>query len=287
MFAAIAAAVSAAACFAAAAALQQSAARRVSGRKALHAALLVDLAHRPRWLAGFAAAAGGFFLQGLALHLGCLALVQPLILLDLVITLPIAARLGRRPVLPRHWLSGLLIAASVGVLLGVGQPKGGRPDLPAATFAVLAGAVALGAATCVIAARCAGPLTRAVLFATVAGLLFGLLAAVLDNVTYLLAHRGLVGALGSWQPYLLAPLAPAGEVFAQSAYQAGPLTASSPVINTVEPGSAIAIGVLVFGEHLNHSPAALAVQAVAALGVAAGVFGLSHASALPSEQRVA
>lgn len=287
VFQAVAAAIGAAACFAASAALQQSAAQRASAAKALHAALLVDLVQRRSWLVGFAAAAGGFLLQGVALHFGCLALVQPLILLDLVIAPPLSARLGHHVVLPRQWLFGLLIAASVGVLLVAGEPHGGHPDIPAEEFAVLTATIAAAVGICVFIARRAPRLARVGLFATSAGLLFGLLAVVLDNVTFLLAHRGALGTLARWQPYLLAVVAPAGEVFAQSAYQAGPLTVSSPVMNTVEPGSAIAIGLLVFGEHIDHTPAAIAVQVLAALGVVAGVLGLSHVAALPDKRVVA
>jgi hypothetical protein len=61
-------------------------------------------------------------------------------------------------------------------------------------------------------------------------------------------------------------------MFSQSAFQAGPLTASLPIIDTLEPVSGVIIGAAVFHEHLARSPAMLAIQlcgaAIATVGIA-------------------
>jgi drug/metabolite transporter (DMT)-like permease len=227
-------------------------------------------------LSGLATSAAGFGLQGLALHFGCLALVQPLILLELLFALPAAARLARQPVSRSRWISALAIAAGLGLFLSTAAPRGGRPSAPLGAWALIAGAAIVSVGLCVAAARLAPGRIRTALLATAAGVLFGLLAAVLDTVTYVLAHRGVAGTLTTWQPYALAFVAPLGEVFAQSAFQAGPLSASLPFMYTVEPGSAIVIGVAVFGERISHTPVALAVEVIAAAGVVAGVAVLSR-----------
>jgi drug/metabolite transporter (DMT)-like permease len=276
MIVAIFAALSAAFCFAVSAVLQQRAARRAPRAKALRVALLLDLLRRPMWLVGLIAAAAGFGLQGLALHYGSLALVQPIMLLNLLFALPIAASLRGHSVRPLQWISGTAIAGSVGLFLVVANPHGGRPQVERPSFAVLVCVLAACVAVCVLIARHAGGRTRTILLACSAGLLFGLLAAVLDSVTYLLAHRGVLGTLGTWEPYLLALVAPAGEIFAQRAYQDGTLPASLPVLNTVEPGSAIAIGTFAFGEHIVHSPTALVLEVLTTFGVIAGVITLGE-----------
>jgi hypothetical protein len=81
MLIAVAAALGSAMCFAAASVLQHGAAKLAPAAETLRFALLIDLLNRPRWLSGLAASAAGFGLQGLALRFGCLALLQPLILL--------------------------------------------------------------------------------------------------------------------------------------------------------------------------------------------------------------
>jgi hypothetical protein len=177
--------------------------------------------------------------------------------------------------------------------LGAGGRRGSRivpvdgraarrsAERPARAWALIVGAVIVGAVIvsvgfCVAAARFALGRIRTALLATAAGVMFGLLAAVLDTVTYVLAHRALAGTLTTWQPYALAFVAPLGEVIAQSAFQAGPLSASLPFMYTVEPGSAIAIGVAVLGERISHTPVALAVEVIAAAGMVAGVAVLSR-----------
>jgi hypothetical protein len=112
--------------------------------------------------------------------------------------------------------------------------------------------------------------------------MFGLLAAILDSAAHILAHNGVGAALTTWQPYLLAVVAPTGEVFAQSAFQAGPLSASLPILSTVEPSTAIAIAIIVFGERISDTPAALGAEAIALLAVVMGVLTLDRSSLLPS-----
>jgi hypothetical protein len=60
--------------------------------------------------------------------------------------------------------------------------------------------------------------------------------------------------------------------------RAGPLSVSLPVIDSVEPISAVLIGTLVFSERLAGSPAGLAVQLAGAAAAVAGIFLLGRSS---------
>jgi drug/metabolite transporter (DMT)-like permease len=270
-------------CFAAASVLQQSAAAIAPPEEALRPRLLIDLLHRRRWLWGLAASVGGFGLQGLALHFGGLVLVEPLVLTELLFALPLASRLNRRPVQRRQWLSAVAITGGLALFLTVAAPHGGRTDVPGRTWLLVGGAAVLAVGACALLARFRGPVLRATLLGAGAGIMFGLLAALLDTVTYLLAQKGLGGTLASWQPYLLGVVAPAGELFAQSAYQAGALTASLPVIDAVEPGVAIAIGITAFREHIAHTPTAIILEAFGLLVVVSGIVTLDLATLLAAD----
>ncbi|HZC53806.1 MAG TPA: DMT family transporter [Mycobacterium sp.] len=285
MLIAVVAALGSAALFAVASVVQHGAAKLAPAAETLRFALLIDLLHRPRWLWGLVASAAGFGLQGVALHFGRLTLVQPLILVELLFALPVAAHIRRRTVPRSQWISALAIAAGLGLFLSTASPHGGRPSVPILTWLVVAFAVTVGVGLCAAAAQFASSLVRTMLYANAAGVMFGLLAALLDNVAYLLAHRGVAGTLTSWQPYALALVAPVGEVFAQSAFQAGPLSASLPFMYTTEPGSAIVIGVLAFGERVAHTPLAVAVEAVSVSGLVAGVVVLSRAPLVQVSER--
>lgn len=272
---ALTAAVGAAACFAIASVLQQRAARRAPIEDALRPALLINLAHRRLWLGGLVASAVGFGLQGVALDLGCLALVQPVILLQLLFALPFIHSGGRR-IAPSQATAAFVVAVGVAAFLIAARPHGGRPSVPPTTWAKLGLTVAVLIGFCSVVARRSGRLPSAALLAGAAGVTFGTLAALLDSVAFMVAHDGIARTLSVWQPYALAAVAPTGEIFAQSAFQAGPLTASMPVINTLEPATAIAIGALVFGGHLRHTPLALGIEVLAAVAVVGAVAVLGR-----------
>src|SRR5215813_8750830 len=92
----------------------------------------------------------------------------------------------------------------------------------------------------------------------------------------LLMTRG-VGVLATWEPYALLAVGILSGVFGQSAFNAGPLSMSLPVIDTVEPVSSVILGAAVFQEHLARSSGLLALQIGGGAIAAAGIIDLSHA----------
>src|SRR4051794_20115344 len=81
----------AAVCNAVASVLQRKAARSAPASEAFRLALMWDLIRRPAWLLGILALIGGFVFQATALGFGGLALVQPLLVVELPVTMVIAA----------------------------------------------------------------------------------------------------------------------------------------------------------------------------------------------------
>jgi hypothetical protein len=87
---------------------------------------------------------------------------------------------------------------------------------------------------------------------------------------------GVTAVFGHWQPWALLALGAAGLLLSASAYQAGALRASLPIMDTVEPVSAVVIGTVVFGERLSSSPAGLALQLCAAGAAVTGIVMLGR-----------
>jgi drug/metabolite transporter (DMT)-like permease len=260
------ASLAAACCYAIAAAAQQSAAREEAPDLALRPALLLALARRPRWLLGIVASIAGFVFQFLALRRGALALVEPLLVTSLVIVLPLAALIDHRRVSRREWLSGLLIIAALAVFLLAARPGLGAPRADAGAW------IALGAVTLALVAACvrfAGPSgpRRALALGAGAGLLFGVTGAITQTTGHLLDH-GIVHTLESWPPYALIAASGLGVLLNQSAFQAGELEWSLPVMTILEPLVAIVIGQYMFDEHIAGS-------ALARLGEVAGLGGMT------------
>jgi drug/metabolite transporter (DMT)-like permease len=93
------------------------------------------------------------------------------------------------------------------------------------------------------------------------------------------------GVLGTWQPYTLIVVGVLSGLFGQSAFNAGPLSLSLPVIDTVEPVSAVILGAAVFGERLARSPGMLALQLIGGAIAAAGIVVLSRSPVTLAEER--
>jgi drug/metabolite transporter (DMT)-like permease len=240
--------------------------------------LLAHLARQRRWLAGIALATSAYGLQALALAFGPLALVAPVSAIDSLFALPLAARWSGRPMRRRDWAGCVLAGSGIAAFLAASPPSAGRSDAPAADWVLAFAAVALVAAGAVTAAiRIRGP-ARAGLLAVAAGTVFGLAAALTLSLTRLLGKASLGVVMGHWQLWTLAALLIIGMLLSASMQQAGALSASLPVVDTVEPVSAVLIGTLVFSERLAHSAAGLALQFAGASVAVAGIILLGRYS---------
>jgi hypothetical protein len=207
----------------------------------------------PLWLGAIAADAIGFSLQVVALHLGALALVQPLLISGLLFALILRRGSGhgtsRREIL---WgviltsaLAGFLILARVG---NPTKPHSGVNHWPAG-IAVTAGILLAG--VCIVIGRTRSGSPAAALLGVAVGISYAATAALLKSVTNI-ALQGPVPVLTSWQLYAVIASGAAGLMLNQVAFRAGPLTASLPAIATVDPLLSIAIGIVIFHEHIHH-----------------------------------
>jgi hypothetical protein len=280
---AVVAALTAGFCFAVGSVIQQSAAR-ASHAGVLSIKLLLDLLRQPRWVGGVLLAMFSFVILGTALVFGPLALVLPLAATDVLFALPlIARRYGRR--LTRKDLAGALtFTVGIAVFLAVSPPTGGAgvPGL-AAWAPVLVPVAVLVVGSGVAAVRVRGR-PRVVWLAAAAGIMYGLLDAFTKSTVDLFSARG-AGAFLTWEPYAILGAAIVGALFGQSAFEAGALSLSLPVIDTLEPVSAVVIAATVFGERLASSPALLGVQLLAGLVAVVGIALLSRSSIVAVETR--
>jgi drug/metabolite transporter (DMT)-like permease len=267
-------ALAAATFYAIAAVLQQSAASEMPTGHALRPGLLLTLLRRPRWLIGSFASVAGFAFQFLALRRGSLALVEPLLVASLVIALPLGAALEHRRLRSSEWAAGLLIFGALALFLLAAEPGRGHPQ--AGTFAwILLGFLTVAAvAACVRFSGASGP-RRALLLGASAGILFGVTGAVTETTGHVLDH-GLLAATSNWAPYALIVASVTGLLLNQSAFQVGQLGWSLPVITIFEPLVAIAIGELMFGEHIDTGPVARTSELLALAGMVVGVLILSR-----------
>jgi drug/metabolite transporter (DMT)-like permease len=251
--------------------------------------LVFRLARRPVWLAGIASMILGFVFQVSALRFGPLALVQPILALELLFVFGYMTVIGRRvKVRRRDWLAAVAMSAGIGLFLGLAAPSGGRLHAPASSWwlaglatlviVLLALALAFGPASRPGASRS----RRAALLGCATGISWGFVAAVIKELSSHLGH-GIGAIVASWSLYVLVVVGAATMLLASHALAAGPLAASQPGFTILDPFSASMLGLFLFSEHIQASILDLAGEAVALAIVIAGVSALSHSHLIVGE----
>ena len=251
--------------------------------------LLFRLARRPIWLVGIASMILGFVFQVSALRYGALALVQPILALELLFVFGYMAILGSRTVRRRDWLAAAAMCAGLGLFLFAASPSGGRQHAPAALW-VLAGLVTIGVVVAGLAAAfglrhrrsAASAAQRAAVLGAVTGVAWGFVAAVIKEFSsHLSAGAGAI--FSNWSLYVLLGAGALSLLLASHALAAGPLAASQPGFTILDPLAASLLGLFLFGERFDAGTGDLAVEALALALLVAGVTALSHSHLIDGE----
>jgi hypothetical protein len=237
--------------------------------------LVSHLLGHPLWLLGQAAWLVAFGLQALALHLGRLSVVQPVLVTELVFTLLIRRFVSRWPVRAAAWGSAALLCGALGVFLVAAEPRGGHPEATAAAWLWALLATGGTAAVAAVLGRSGPPARRAACFAASGAVLGALEAALLKTVTAQLSTGGVPAVLTTWHVYALAVSGAASGVVVQAALHAGPLTVSQPLLVVLNPLVATGLSVWLFGEHFSANPWTVLLAGIAFVGIAAGVVLLT------------
>jgi drug/metabolite transporter (DMT)-like permease len=276
---AVVCALLAAGLYAAASVLQQRTASAQSREHALRLGLLTRLVQNPIWLLGVLADIGGYLFQIVALGTGAIVVVQPLLVTGLLFALPIAARWGGARLRAWDWVGALAVCAGLGVFLVVAQPAPGHDNvhLHKWVFLLVAGAVLCG--VLLLSCRGRSQRQRAVLLSAVAGISYGVAAALTKTCVHLLV-LGVPVLLSHWQPYVLVAIGLGGMIVAQSSFQAGTLDASLPTMTVVDPIVSIMIGAFAFGESLNIGLFTTTIEVAALIVMVLGVFVLARSRAV-------
>jgi drug/metabolite transporter (DMT)-like permease len=260
----VALALAAALCYALGAALQHAVA--ATREESSAAGFIAALFRRRAWLFGNAMNAAGWAFQAAALGRGELVLVQPLLLLSVVLSLPMTAWVrGERPD-RRAWMGSLCLLVGVVAFVVGSRPQGAGRAASWVGWGGTGAVVAVLAGGAILCGRLR-PGVRATLWAVAAGLLFGLAAALtkatVDEGSAFLVH---------WPVYALVGVTGLAFYWMQRAYQSGPLAASFPVIIALDPVVSVALGVLLFGERVDPGLPWLVLDAV---GVAITLLGIA------------
>ncbi len=226
----------------------QAVATSSAARGRLFATVRATLRH-PYWLGGIALDAAALGFQVAALHLGPLAVVQPLLTVGLVLALLIdRPRLSRRTL---AW-SLVLVGALAGLVFVAGTARAPVAVSPGRLPTVAAIAIVIGVvAGCLLLARRrkAGP-AQAVTLALGVGVTYAASAALLKVLSDRGVQHGLLAVATSWQLYAVVLCGGAGLLLNQLAFAAGPLRRTLPTIAAADPLLSVLLGVAIYHERV-------------------------------------
>jgi drug/metabolite transporter (DMT)-like permease len=233
------------------------------------------LLRNPQWLLGSAAQVGAFAFQAVALQLGQLSVVQPLLVTELVMALALRQVFIHQQVAWAAWGGAAAAVAGLALFIVAAEPRGGHAGPTSGHWA--AAVVACGAvvAALIVGASRGSPSRRAALYGLAGGVTWALEATFIKSATDDLARAGLSGLFTNWPVYAVAVGGAAGVVIEQAALQSGPLRVSQPMLTLTDPIVSIALSVWLFGEYFVLNPAVLAAAAAGFVVMCGGVVVLS------------
>lgn len=214
-----------------------------AGRSPLLAAV-----KRPMWWAGMSTAILAYGLQVVALGFGPLLVVQPILVMSLIFTMPVSAHYDRHPISLAELFWAALLTVSVAVVVVLGRPVGGQDHPP---FSRWLPVLVLGGLLLLVMSRFADRQRshdKALLLGLVTGAIFGYVAVLSKAVADVFVTGGVSGLLVNWEAYGLILAATIGTLVQQSAFTASTLRTSLPAMKIGEPIVAFTLGFLVLGE---------------------------------------
>lgn len=235
----------------------------------------LDLVHDPRWLVGLLFLGGTFVFQAIALYFGGLAVVQPVLVTELIFTLALRRYWLHDAIRSRTWTAALMICVGLAAFLLAAQPSEGHRVATVYDWVWALSIRGVVIVLLVVLSRTGSPARRAALLGCAAGLVWAIDAAFVKAATDLLSQSGWTALLVHWQLYAVVATGVLGTLLLQAAFAAGPLAASQTAILIVDPLASIALGIELFGERLNTSAAAITVSVIGLLVMAAGVVVIS------------
>jgi drug/metabolite transporter (DMT)-like permease len=274
---ALALALTSAMIFGVAAVVQYRAAKQVPDRGPLEYRLIVDLARRPMWVLAIGANLVGVGLQIFALRFGPLALVQPVLVCQLIFAVLLSTFTIKHKRPDRIMLAGAMCCAvGLGGFLATAQPRDSGGKVGLTEVLPLAVALAVVVAACLAAARFAPAGIRALALALACGVSYGVTAFLFKLVSLSLS-QGIAEPFQEWPLYALIVTGIIGFLLNMSAFQAGIMV--SPVlavITVTDPLVSIGVAHLWLGESIAATAGDIIIEVASLAVMTGGIVALAQ-----------
>jgi hypothetical protein len=258
--------------------IEQRATHKVANKPPLDFKLFAELAANKLWVIGISVDIAASVMQAFALHFGPLALVQPILVLDLAFAVVITYVMARRR---PDWVTTAGVLCCTGGLvlfLAVARPQSPPVSVGPSILLPLGLASAGVIALCLVAWRLSPKMFLPLSTAFACGVIFGITAFLLKELTQTIG-LGFNPPSQQWPLYAFIIAEPLGFLLNQNAFQESSLIAPVLAIRTVtDPLVAIGIGLVWLNEDIASSPAAIAAELVGLVVMSVGVVALAYRS---------
>ena len=203
------------------------------------------------WLGGTLSSLLGFALQAAALNFGSLLLVQPITVLSLMFTLPLASRFSDRPATRWEWLWASVLTTCVATIVVYGRPIEGaeHPAWWEWLAAALAGLAVMGVLSKI--ARQELRRDRALLLGVTSGIAFAYVAVFAKGLVTRLSADGVIGVITNGELYGLLIAATVALVVQQASFASGNINQAAPASTVTTPVVSIVLGLFLLGERFS------------------------------------
>jgi len=215
-------------------------------------AFVAFLLRQPLWLAGWLALGGSLVFQTIALHAGSLALVQPLLVSELVLALVLRRAWLGQQLTAGAWWSALVTTTALAVFLTLSRSSGDH-DPTARSWLVVGALCAAVTLSAVIVGRRGNPARRAASFGLATAVSWAFEATLIKALGTEWVRHGVAGTLQNWVFYVFCVAGIVGLLCEQTALHVGPLGVSQPVIVIADPLVSIGLGVGLYAEYFEGS----------------------------------
>ena len=246
-------ALAAAACFALAAALQQKGQFRVAreGRPVEGVKDIFRLLKVWVWLLGTAVLLAGYAIQGIALDVGKVVVVQPLLVTTLVFALPLGHWLTGQHVTRKQVWGAVVVVAGLAMFIRLGDPAEGVDNAPTWEVLIAIGVVGAVSVVGLIIGRRGTAAHKAAIFGGAAGLLYGL-SATFDKPVFSGVDVGSGDLFTDWEFYALVGFGIVAFGIQQLSLATGQLAPAMASVAVANPLCSSLIGVLLYEERLTQ-----------------------------------
>lgn len=260
--------------------LQHKGTQASIGEHAGENASVARLIRNPVYVIGVVLFGVSFLLHLAALSFGSVAVVQPLIVTELIFIPPLSALISKARISGRDWLAILGVAAGLAGFLIVAQPTEGDSTAPASKWwAVIVGMTVIGGVIMMIGAMQRNKVVKAAVIGTGVGVLNALLAIVARGMFGAIPADGVWTNPLTWVTVIVTLSSIATTAFA---FRSGPITASSPAMIAVNPVISTLVAMWLFHVAINDSPLDIVLIILCIVVINIGIVVLSQSKAVHS-----